>query len=67
MGFNSAFKGLMGKHERKKPHGKPRDKLEDNIRMNLTEIGWWPRLIWIETGRSGWVCDHSIESSGAIK
>jgi hypothetical protein len=35
----------MGKHERNKPLGKPRDKLEDNIKMSHKEIGWWPRLI----------------------
>jgi len=23
--------------------------------MNLKEIGWWSRLIWIMTDRSGWV------------
>jgi hypothetical protein len=57
----------MGKHERKKPLGKPRNKLQDNIRMNLKEIVWWPSLIWIMTERSGWVCDHSTEPSGAIK
>jgi len=45
----------MGKRERKKPLGKPRDKLEDNIGMNLKETGWCPRLIGITTGRIGWV------------
>jgi len=38
MGINSGFKGLMGKYERKKLLGKPRNKLEDNIIMNRKEI-----------------------------
>jgi hypothetical protein len=31
---------LMGKPEGKRPHGRPRRKWEDEIRMDLREIGW---------------------------
>ena len=35
----SAFKILTGKPIGKRPLGKPRRRWEDNIRMNLQEIG----------------------------
>jgi hypothetical protein len=31
---------LVGKPEEKRPLGKPRHRWEDNIRMDLGEIGW---------------------------
>jgi hypothetical protein len=34
------YKILMGKPEGKRPLGRPRRKLEDGVRMDLTEIGW---------------------------
>ena len=30
----------MGKHEGKKPPGRPRRRWEDNIKMDLQEVGW---------------------------
>jgi hypothetical protein len=38
--MRNAYKILVGKPERKRPLGKPRCRLEDNIRMDLREIGW---------------------------
>ena len=35
----SAFKLLTGKHTSKRPLGRPRHRWEDNIRMDLKEIG----------------------------
>ena len=35
----SAFKILTGKPTRKRPLGRPRRRWEDNIRMDLEEIG----------------------------
>jgi hypothetical protein len=35
----SAYKMLVRKHEWKKPLGRPRPRWEDNIRMDLREIG----------------------------
>ena len=32
-------KGLVGKSERKRPLGRPRRRLEDNIKMDLKEVG----------------------------
>jgi hypothetical protein len=36
----NAYRILVGKPERKRPLGRPRRKWEDNIRMDLREIGW---------------------------
>ena len=45
---------LMGKPERKRPFGRPRPRWEDNIKIDLQEVGWgkWTGLIWLrlETG-----------------
>jgi hypothetical protein len=40
----SAYKILVGKHEGKRPLGKPRCRSEDNIKMDLQEIGFG---VWI--------------------
>jgi hypothetical protein len=36
----NAYRFLLGKSEGKKPLGRPRRKLMNNIKMNLLEIGW---------------------------
>jgi hypothetical protein len=43
---------LVGKHESKRPLGRPRNRLEYNIKMDLQEVGVWTGLGWlrIETG-----------------
>jgi len=33
-------KVLVGKPERKRPFGRPRLRWEDNIKMDLQEVGW---------------------------
>jgi hypothetical protein len=38
--LRDAYKILVGKPTGKRPLGRPRRILEENIRMNLTEIGW---------------------------
>jgi len=43
----SAYRVLVGKPERKKPLGRPRRRLEDNIKMDLQEVGCGG-LDWIE-------------------
>jgi hypothetical protein len=44
----------VGKPEGKRPLGRPRRRWEDNIKMDLREIGWvlWTGLIWLRI-RSG--------------
>jgi hypothetical protein len=36
----NAYRILVGKPEGKRPLGKPRRRWEDNIKMDLREIGW---------------------------
>jgi hypothetical protein len=42
-----AYRILVGKPERKRPLGKPRHRWEDNIKMDLQEVGW-RGMGWIE-------------------
>jgi hypothetical protein len=46
---------LVGKLEGKRPLGKPRRRWEDNIKMDLQEVGWG-RGVWVELAqnRDGW-------------
>jgi hypothetical protein len=43
----NAYRILVGKSEGKRPLGKSRRRLEDNIRMDLGEIGWGG-MDWID-------------------
>jgi hypothetical protein len=35
-----AYRALVGKREGKRPLGRPRRRWEDNIKMDLREVGW---------------------------
>jgi hypothetical protein len=43
---------LMGKPEGNRLLGRPGHRWEDNIKMDLQEVGWgaWTRLIWLRRG-----------------
>jgi hypothetical protein len=41
------YRVLVGKSEGKRPLGKPRHRWEDNIKMDLQEVGWWG-INWID-------------------
>ena len=41
------YRGLVGKHEGKKPLGRPRCRWEDNIDMTVQEVGYGG-MEWIE-------------------
>jgi hypothetical protein len=43
----NAYRVLMGKPEGKRPLGRPRRRWENNIRMDLREIGWGG-MEWID-------------------
>jgi len=47
-----AYRVLAGKPERKRPLGRSRRRWEDNIKMDLQEVGWGMRtsLIWLRRG-----------------
>jgi hypothetical protein len=58
MGENrKEYEILVGKPkpERKRPLGRPRHRWEDEIRMDLREIGWggWIRFDWLRIGTGG--------------
>ena len=40
------YRVLEGKPEGKRPLGRPRRRLEDNIKMDLPEVGWG--IDWID-------------------
>ena len=49
------YRVLVGKHEGKRPLGRPRHRWEDNIRMGLQEMGFGG-MDWIELayGKGRW-------------
>jgi hypothetical protein len=38
--MRDAYRALVGKPERRRPFGRPRRRWEDNIKMDLREVGW---------------------------
>jgi hypothetical protein len=50
-----AYRALVGKREVRSPLGRPRRKWEDNIKMDLREVGWvaWAGSIWLRIGTGG--------------
>jgi len=47
MGRRGIYRVLVGKPEGKRPRGRPRRRLEDNIKMDLQEVGCGG-MNWIE-------------------
>ena len=45
--WRGVYKVLVGKYERKEPLGRPRRRWEDNIKMDLQEVGCGG-MDWIE-------------------
>jgi hypothetical protein len=50
-----AYRILMGIPEGRRPLGRPRRRWEDNIKMDIQEVGWgaWTGLIWFRIGTDG--------------
>jgi hypothetical protein len=50
-----AYRVLVGRPEERSPLGRPRRRWEDNIKMDLQEVGWeaWSGLIWLRIGTGG--------------
>jgi hypothetical protein len=63
------YRNLVGKPEGKRPLGRPRRRLEDDIKMELEEVGWssWAGLIWLRIGTGDGFLSGSNEPSGSIK
>jgi hypothetical protein len=45
-----AYRILVGRPEGRRPLGRPRRRWEDNIKMDLQEVGWWG-MDWIHMAR----------------
>jgi hypothetical protein len=64
------YRVLVGRPERKRPPGRHRRRWEDNIKMDLREIGIdganWIRLAHDRVPVAGF-CQHGNEPSGSIK
>jgi len=52
---SGVFRILVGKPEGKKPQGRPRRRWEDNIKMDLQEVGCgvWIGSSWLRIGTGG--------------
>jgi hypothetical protein len=65
-----AQRGLVRKPEGKRSLGRPRCRWEDNIKMDLQEVGWGARtgLIWLRTGTGAErICECGNDPSGSIQ
>jgi hypothetical protein len=49
------YRVLVQTPEGKRPLGRPRHILENNIELDLQEVGWraWTGLIWLRVGTGG--------------
>jgi len=58
-----------GRHERKRPFGRPRCRWEDNIKIDLQEVRCeaWTGLIWLRQGQVTGAYDCGNEHLGSIK
>jgi hypothetical protein len=64
------YRVLVVRPEGKRPLGRPRRRWEDNIKMDLREIGIdGANLIRLDQDRVRWrgFCEHGNETSGPIK
>jgi hypothetical protein len=54
-GRRNAYRVLMGRPAGKKPHGRPWRSWDDNIKIDLQEVGCgeWTGLIWLRIKRGG--------------
>jgi hypothetical protein len=50
----NAYRVFVGKPERNRPLGRPVYRMEDNIRMDLGEVGWGMDWIYLPKARDQW-------------
>jgi hypothetical protein len=65
-----AQRGLVRKPEGKRSLGRPRCRREDNIKIDLQEVGWGARtgLLWLRTGTCAErICECGNDPSGSIQ
>jgi hypothetical protein len=56
----------VGKPEEKRPLGRPRHRWEDNIKMDLQEVGRgaWTGSIWLGIRTGGWALVNAERNLG---
>jgi hypothetical protein len=56
------YRVLVGKHEGKRPHERPRRRWEDGIRMDLRKKGWGggSGFTWFRIGTGAGLWRHAI-------
>jgi hypothetical protein len=64
--IRNAYNILVGKPEGKRPLGRPKNRWENNISIDLWEIGWESMGLMHQEPVTG-SCDHSNEPSGSIR
>jgi len=59
----------VGQPEGKRPLGRPRHRWDDNIKMDLQEVGWGvcTGFNWLRIGTAADTCECSNEPLGSIK
>jgi hypothetical protein len=66
----NAYKIFIAKPDGKTPHGRPRLRWDNNIKMDLRKVGW-EGVYWIHLAqdRDRWrgSCEHGNEPSDSIK
>jgi hypothetical protein len=57
-----AYRVLVGKPEGRRPLGRPGRRWEDNIKMDLREVGWGAQtgLIWLRIGTGGGLFVYTV-------
>jgi hypothetical protein len=50
----SAYRVLVGKSDGRRTRGRPRRRWEDNIKMDLQEMGWADDVIGLAHNRGRW-------------
>jgi hypothetical protein len=55
IGDRCAYSALVGKPEGRRPLERPMQRWEDNIKMDIREVGWGALtgLIWLKIGTGG--------------
>ena len=67
--MRGAYWVLVGKLKGKRPYGRPKHRWEDNIKMDLQEVGWGS-MDWIDLAENSlrwWDFKCGNEPSGSIK
>ena len=67
--MRGVYRVLVRKHEGKRPLGRPGRRWEDNIKMDLQEVGLrvGTGLSWLKIRPGGGHCECDNEPSGSIK